>query len=194
MDLLSALELASGEFERRLTGVPDDGWTAPTPCAGWDIRYLVAHVVGGNRFATVILEGLTASEAIERVMATPQLGEDAMVNWRSTEAAQAGAFRSPGALERPVDHPLGPLSGRRFLEFRIFDIALHTWDLARALDADDTLDPDLVDVVLGIVLSDPAGMGFGIAALDRADHDAPAQTRVLHLTGRDPTWPLNSTD
>lgn len=189
MDLLGALDMATGEFESRLARVPDDGWTLPTPCPEWDVRYLVAHVVGGNRFANLILDGLRGSEAIERVMSTPQLGDDAMTAWTSTTTTQALAFHSPGALARQVDHPLGPLTGRRFLELRVFDLALHAWDLARAIDADDTLDPDLVDVVLGIVQADPAGMGFGITALDRADHDAPTQTRLLHLTGRDPTWP-----
>ncbi len=191
VDLLGALDKASDEFERRLARMPDDGWTLPTPCPEWDVNYLVAHVVGGNRFATLILDGLPASEAIERVMSTPQLGDDAMSAWTSTTAAQARAFHSPDALERRVDHPLGPLSGRRFLEFRVFDLALHAWDLARAIDADDALDPDLVDVVLGIVETDPAGMGFGITALDRADHDGPPQTRLLHLTGREHRWPRN---
>lgn len=193
MDLLGALDAATDDFERRLVRVPADGWTQPTPCPEWDVRYLVAHVVGGNRFATFILDGLLASEAIDRVMSTPQLGDDATAAWTTTTAAQARAFLSPGALERQVDHPLGPMSGRRFLELRIFDLALHAWDLACAIGTDDTLDPDLVDVVLGIVQAEPAGMGFGITALDRADDDLPAQIRLLHLTGRDPAWPGNGT-
>ncbi|MFN0089291.1 MAG: hypothetical protein ACKVWR_03330 [Acidimicrobiales bacterium] len=48
-----------------------------------------------------------------------------------------------------------------FLELRVFDIALHAWDLARSIGVDDLLAPDLVDAVLGVVESRPAGMGSG---------------------------------
>ena len=41
------------------------------------MRYLVAHVVGGNRFASMILGGDTAAEAMESVMGSAQLGTDA---------------------------------------------------------------------------------------------------------------------
>ena len=75
-------------------------WTLATPCPEWDVRYLAAHVVGGNRFATSILSGLSAAEAIEQVMSSPQLGDDAMGAWRATSQAQTSAFQRPDALER----------------------------------------------------------------------------------------------
>ena len=59
MDLLDGLDLAVAEFRRRLVEVDAESWTRPTPCDGWDVRYLVAHVVGGNRFAQLVLDGAT---------------------------------------------------------------------------------------------------------------------------------------
>ena len=45
-----------------------DEWVKPTPCDEWDVRYLVAHVVGGNRFASSVLSGASAQAAMGSVM------------------------------------------------------------------------------------------------------------------------------
>ena len=183
MDLLNALEVATDEFGRRLAVVDQDGWTGATPCSDWDVHYLSAHVVGGNRFAVLILCGMTAAEAIEEVMSASQLGGDPLAAWATTSAAQLEAFAA-ASLERRVDHPLGEITARGFLGFRVFDVTLHAWDLARAIGASERLDADLVDTVLGIVENGPAGMGFGITALGETSDTASPQARLLDLTGR----------
>ncbi|MCU1390998.1 MAG: hypothetical protein JWL72_4336 [Ilumatobacteraceae bacterium] len=187
MDIMSALDAATDEFGRRLALVSGDAWTHSTPCPDWDVHFLAAHVIGGNRFACQILGGMPAVEAIEQIMSSPQLGDDPHGAWASTCALQAAAFNAHGALERPIDHPLGQISGRQFLDFRVFDITLHAWDLARAVGANEQLSPDLVDVVLNIVENGPPGMGFGIAALGQVPENASAQAKLLDLTGRTPT-------
>jgi uncharacterized protein (TIGR03086 family) len=56
----------------------------------------------------------------------------------------AAAFAEPGAVDRMVDYPLGPLTGGRALAVRTADTVVHTWDLARATGADEALDAELV--------------------------------------------------
>ena len=184
MDLLTALDAATREFGRRLALVDDGMWTHATPCPGWDVRYLAAHVVGGNRFAAAILGGMAASDAIDDVMSVPQLGDDPVQAWETTALVQAAAFGAEGALERRVDHPLGEITAREFLAFRVFDITLHAWDLARSVGADEQLGAPLVDAVLAVVVGGPPGMGFGIAPLGTTDQDSSPQARLLDLTGR----------
>ena len=184
MELLTALNAATEEFRQRLALVGPSNWVRSTPCPDWNVAYLAAHVVGGNRFAVSILGGLNASDAMDGVMSAPQLGDDALGAWVTTSAAQRAAFRADGALERRVDHPLGYITGRKFLEFRVFDMTIHAWDMARALGADENIGPELVDEVLAIVDSGPPGMGFGITALGIAEADSSPQVRLLDLTGR----------
>lgn len=183
MDAVSALEAAVDEFGRRLAAVAPDQWSSPTPCDEWDVQYLVAHVVGGNRFACAVLAGSSFGDAIAEVMSSPQLGTDPVAAWSSTAAAQAAAFHQPGALDALVDHPVGQITGGDLLGFRTFDITLHAWDLARAIGADATLPGELVAHVLGIVESGPPGMGFGIVPAQSAADPEP-QARLLALTGR----------
>jgi uncharacterized protein (TIGR03086 family) len=187
MELLAALHAATEEFRQRLVQVGPSDWARPTPCPEWDIRYLAAHTVGGNRFAVAVLGGLRAADAVAQVMSAPQLTDDAMSAWHTSSAAQLNAFGTEGVLESRVDHPLGSITGREFLAFRVFDVTLHGWDLARALGVDDQIRPELVEVVLDIVKKGPPGMGFGIAALGTANPDSPPQDQLLDLTGRRPT-------
>ena len=47
---IEARDLATGENERALAllrSLADDDWSKPTDCAGWDVRALSAHVLGG---------------------------------------------------------------------------------------------------------------------------------------------------
>jgi uncharacterized protein (TIGR03086 family) len=179
---LALLDLAVGEFEARLARVSEDQWPAPTPCEGWDVRFLVAHVVGGNRFASLVLDGVEAAAAIEEVMGRQQLGDQPLADFTTTAAAQRLRFAAPGRLDRPVSHPLGGMPARRFAELRSFDLTLHAWDLARAIGADEELDATLVDSVLGMVEAGP--MGFGTTPREVVGPGAPPQQRLLALGGR----------
>jgi hypothetical protein len=71
---------------------------------------------------------------------------------------------------------------------RGLDVAVHTWDLARAIGADETLDPDVVAFALTLQDTFEAGRERGSFAprpLEWPVHFS-AQARLLHLTGRRP--------
>jgi hypothetical protein len=70
---------------------------------------------------------------------------------------------------------------------RVLDVAVHTWDLARAIGADETLDPDVVAFALTLQDTFEAGRERGSFALP-SETPAPcsAQARLLHLLGRRP--------
>lgn len=184
MDILEALDAATNEFGTRLAVVGADDWCRPTPCPEWDVQYLVAHVVGGNRFAGHVLGGMTAAAAIDAVMSFPQLGDDPMESWETSSSAQRAAFSACGVLEQRVNHPLGVMTGSDFLKFRVFDIAIHACDLAQAIDVDDSLAAELIEAVLLIVENGPPGMGFDIIAMGGVNPTASRQQRLLALAGR----------
>jgi uncharacterized protein (TIGR03086 family) len=176
-DDLDALDRAVDGFGERLALV-DDRWTAPTPCDEWDVRWLCAHVLGGNRFAVLVLGGLPADEALAQVMALRHIGERPVDDLRAGAAEMRAAFAAPGARRRPVHHLVGELTGEQFLHLRIYDVLLHTWDLAKALGADERLDDDLVPRVLAHLPEGPIAPPPGLSDQDR----------LLVLTGRDPAW------
>ena len=72
---------------------------------------------------------------------------------------------------------------------RCNDAALHTWDLARAIGADERLSPAVVVACLhgmeAMAASVPPGM-FGEGPTGTLGEDADPQARLLDMSGRRP--------
>ena len=189
MEPLDALGLGRQEFERRLRAVGPGDWDRPTPCTDWAVRDLATHVIFGARMCVALLGGCTRDEAMA-VVANASLPDDPIAAFEEGAAEQAAAFAEPGALERTVAHPAGDFPATVLLNFRVGDYALHAWDLARAIGADETLAEDLVAFVWeGIqpMLPIIATVGvFGEGPSGTVGEDAPLQTRLLDATGRRP--------
>ncbi len=189
MDQLSALGGARSEFERRLRQIEATDWDRPTPCAEWNVRALVAHVLGGLAMVPALLDGCSRDEAAA-IFAGTTVPEDVVAEFNRLADGQAEAFAAPGALDRICAHPRGDFPGGVLLGFRIGDFALHAWDLARAIGADETLNGDLVAFVWeGIqpMLPVIGTLGaFGEGPSGTVADNAPLQTRLLDATGRRP--------
>lgn len=187
MDAFEALRSATAEFERQLRLVGPADWTRPTPCEAWDVRALVNHVVGANRRYTMLLDGASAAE-VDATRQIDHLGDDAVGAFLQTATEMRDAFTRPGALRFVAHHPVGHRSGAELLDMRVLDVAVHAWDLAVAISADETLAADLIESVL-LTLDIDAGRQHGsFAAPDgEVPADSAPQTRLLHLVGRKPT-------
>ncbi len=185
MDSVELHQRAVREFGRRVSAVDEPQWHLPTPCTDWDVTALVEHVVTRNLMVPSLLQGLP-------VVAPPSdaLGGDPAAAWeRSAQAARA-AFTAPGALDAVVHHPLaGEIPGDMLALFRWSDLLIHSWDLARAIGADERLDPELVEVCLernrprAAFMRSTGMFGRPVEVPENADE----QTKLLALFGRSPS-------
>ena len=82
----------------------------------------------------------------------------------------------------------GDISGREYVSQLTCDHLIHGWDLARAIGAEETLDPELVDFAYDFLA--PQVDGWRSAGAFGPTVDLPAgadrQAELLCLTGRDP--------
>ena len=184
LDLLSR---ADDGFARRLALVRPGQWAAPTPCTEWDVRALVNHVVGASRRYAMLLHGSTTDEA-EATRAVDHLGDDPAASYAATAAELEAAFGEPGAMARTARHRAGERTGAQVLGMRVPDIAVHTWDLARAIGAGESLDPDVVAFALTLQDTFDAARQRGAFAPPpgKTPADSSAQACLLHLAGRRP--------
>jgi uncharacterized protein (TIGR03086 family) len=184
---IELLVAANDEFARRLRLVGADDWRRPTPCSEWDVRALVNHVVGANIRYQLLLHG-APTEQVEATRLVDHLGEDALLSFVETAHGVVASFREDGALERIAHHASGDRSGRELLSMRILDAAIHAWDLARAIDADETIDDDVVAFLLAYTAELDLGAQRAFALPDaHVARDAPPQAQLIHRLGRHPT-------
>ena len=166
-DLIERHRRACDGFARVADAVPSEQWDRPTPCADWDARALVEHVIGFHEVLLLRPMGVRAHR--------PRT--DPAARWAATQRALFDA------LTEPVD-VLGALTT---------DVVVHTWDLACAVDLPPDLDPQLcvsaVDALRGNDL--PRDNGMFEPAVPVAE-GADAATRLIAFYGRDPGWRASS--
>lgn len=191
MEAVAALQRANAEFASRLAEVEPGHWESPTPCPDWDVRGLVNHVLLGTRMSVQILGGMPREEVIagldDDLMAADP--DPAAAFDRLADEMVAG-FSGPGGLDGIVAHPAGDFPRSMFVGFRVADGAVHAWDLARAIGADETLDPGLVQFLWDDAqpqreMMRASGL-FGDGPSGSVPDDAPLQTHYLDLMGRRP--------
>ncbi len=170
-----------------MEGVDTGDWIAGTPCADWDVRALVNHVLGELLWIPPLLDGRTIAEVGDRFDGD-MLGDDPLGAWTSAATEALAAASQPGAQDRTLHLSFGDFSGGEYLGQVTSDVIIHTWDLARAVGASDRLSAPAVEFVndfLGPQIDGWRAAGaFGPAADINADADA--QARLLAQTGRSP--------
>jgi uncharacterized protein (TIGR03086 family) len=173
--------------DRVVEGIRPGQWGAPTPCAEWNVRELLNHVVAGNWWAAALASGATIASVGARLDGDV-LGDDAATAYRRSAEAAAAAFEAPGALDAPCAVSYGPVPGSVYAGHRFVDVLVHGWDLAVATGQDATLDPDLAEECWAVVepqleLLRGSGM-FGGPPPPHEGRDA--ASRLLTQLGRAP--------
>jgi uncharacterized protein (TIGR03086 family) len=180
-------------FHRRVHAVRSDQWADLTPCAPWTVRELVHHVVWMQRWTPPLLSGVSVEEAGSRLEGD-LLGDDPAATWDNAELESRKAAAAV-ELDKRIITVYGELSAREYLELVTAEVCVHTWDLARSIGDDDTLDPELVSEVTARYLHDRLyGGGAPAESWPTLFHPPVAgawerdpQSRLIALVGRDPS-------
>ena len=173
-ELLDLYGRASDWTAGKLAGTTD--LEAGTPCEGWRVRDLLAHMLDTQRYFV----GAARGEDVPRPRATPPplSTEDPAPDLAEVRAQLLAAFGQEGVVERT-----GPLLGIAFTEQ-----LLHGWDLARATDQDATMPAGLAEAAYEAIhgrFTDEQRKGVFGPEIPVGD-DATPQERLLAYTGRDP--------
>lgn len=181
-DWLALQVRAHREFATRLAAVTH--WDAHTPASQWSVRDLVSHVIEEQQWVPYLLAGQSIADAKKEL---EPLRDDLRSEWRlySFAASAAWAATDRATIVRLSDDTV---TAEEFLHEQVADVTIHTWDLARAIGAPETLDTDLVEAVWTVFEPQQntlAASGLFASPVSIAD-DAPLQSRLLAVTGRDP--------
>jgi uncharacterized protein (TIGR03086 family) len=188
---LGLLERAIGYLLGGLGVVTPGALSCPTPCAGWDLRTLLAHLddslaalheAAPPETAPPVIAG--PPETAARVVADPvrRLRDRAchvLGGW--TAAAVSGGVAQASIAGLPLT--AGLLTGVGAME-----VAVHGWDVSRACGVDRPIPPSLADELLdlAIVIVDDADRPARFGPAVPVHPAAGPAARLVAFLGRDP--------
>ena len=157
-DRVEQVRLESERLIQYLENLPQEAWGKQSACDGWTVADVAAHLTGGGRFYTsIVLRGFqghtTPPEGFPFPFDAPQevlsaanlkvavsyrndLGEGLLAEFRSTndQMNQTFADISGDGWETPCFHSIDVIPARMVLSLRMFELALHGWDIRSSLD------------------------------------------------------------
>lgn len=172
----------------QLGAVPTDAWSNETPCAGWDVRALVNHVVGEDRWTPPLMEGRTIAD-VGSSLDGDLLGDDPVDAGRTAAIDAIDSVTTRLPLDQVVHLSYGEESPSEYVMQLSADHLIHGWDLAAAVGAPRELDANLVDAVAAWYAErEEMYRGAGIVS-ERPDVTGQDPTAELLIAfGRDPAW------
>lgn len=175
--------------------VRPEHWQAATPCEGWRVADLLAHVLGQYHGFALAASGEPTVVADFRPR--PVRPEELVAAYAAATERVSAAFAAPGVLERefwlPEIRDGGPFPASAAIGFHLVDEVAHAWDLARSIGVPVSFDAEVSKVALAIAVRVPddaesraPGSAFGPG--HRLESAAPVLDRIVALLGRRPDW------
>jgi len=185
---------ASDAFLARIQAVPPESWSNLSPCPGWTAQDVVAHVINEGRRNLAQVRGHDPAPlhgvAVADMGSLPAVAPDAHLAaaWKEVGDGLSLAIDDQACRQTEVPTPMGPTAFGDMVDVLPEDVLIHTWDLARAANGDDRLDPEIIAHVyerlrpLDEVLRTPWAFGPRVQHPDGAD----LRTQFLCFVGRTP--------
>jgi uncharacterized protein (TIGR03086 family) len=193
---IAALDAEAVQATVRLVfGVTPADLAKPTPCEGWSVRDLLAHM-------TVQHDGFAAAAAGDGAdlahWQPREAGADPAEEYATAAGRVLAAFAADGALGRkfalPEISPVLRFPAAQAISFHFVDYVVHGWDLARSLGRDFELAPATLEVALVVARAVPDGQArrrglMPFAPGVPAAAQAPLLDQIVARLGRRPQWP-----
>ncbi|QBX56575.1 TIGR03086 family protein [Nocardioides seonyuensis] len=159
-----------------------DAWDDPSPCEGWTVRDVVAHVIDTQR------DFLDRQEL--PAGGQPDLA-DPVAAWRSHRAHVEEVLASPDIAGLEYDGFFGRTTiGATMADFYGWDLVIHGWDVARGTGQPWTISDAEAESLHAT--ADGWGDALYSEGICRAPvqvpDDASATDRLVARLGRDPYW------
>jgi uncharacterized protein (TIGR03086 family) len=166
-------------FAAKIAAVPEDRWSAPSPCENWTARDIVGHVV--------TTQGMFLGFVGRSLGDIPSVDDDPLGAFTAARTVVQADLEDPARAGTEFEGGMGTMTFETGVDrFLNFDLVVHGWDLARAAGLDDHIDPaDLQRIRIasegfGDAMRGPNAFGPEVEPPEGADE----QQRVLAFLGR----------
>jgi uncharacterized protein (TIGR03086 family) len=181
---------ASVDLVARLT--PAD-LTRPTPCTGWTLHGLLAHMTTQHYGFAAAASGQEGPGPWR----LRRLGPDPARDYRDAAGTVLAAFAAGGVLARdftlPEFTPRQRFPAVQAISFHFIDYVVHAWDVARTLGLPVSFGPRLLAAARGVASEVPGGQARlrpGAAFAPPVTWPGPGGLdEIVAFLGRSPAWP-----
>ncbi|MGA9491469.1 MAG: TIGR03086 family metal-binding protein [Mycobacterium sp.] len=170
----------------------------PTPCAGWNLADLLAHMTVQHRGFAAAANGQGADPAVwQPATVADAIASDPAVTYAAAADAVLEAFAGPDVMNAgfalPELAPEGTFPGSMAIGFHLVDYVVHTWDVARTMGHSVDLPAEVVAAALPLAFAVPDGdfragadafFGPAVQPSERVDD----LDRILAYLGRSAEW------
>lgn len=170
----------------------------PTPCAGWDLNDLMAHMTVQHRGFAAAARGHGDDHAVwDPATVSAEVRDDPAGAYAAAAADVLDAFAADGVSDRPFALPeFGPgaqVPGAQAIGFHFVDYVVHGWDVAASLGVPFDIPADVVQAAAPIAIAVPDGDfrqadGAPFAPAVAAPEQAGDLDRILSHLGRSPRF------
>ncbi|MFI6298572.1 TIGR03086 family metal-binding protein [Nonomuraea sp. NPDC050790] len=161
----------------------------PTPCAGWTLRDLLAHMTAQHHGFAAAARGEEGLDAWR----PRDLGEDPAAAYRAAAEHVLAAFSGAVAAEFPLPELGVVVPAARAIGFHFIDYVVHSWDVARTLGLTVDFEPELLEAALPVAEAVPGGRARTVPGASFAPAiawtDGARLDRIVAMLGRSPVWP-----
>jgi uncharacterized protein (TIGR03086 family) len=139
-DHMRLFAAGAADVDRIIAGIAPEQLDAATPCADWDVRALLNHLIGGNRMFLAMARDEPMPDRGQDF-----IGADPLASFRASVADLTEAFGAPGFAERTITAMwFGEVPGVAIVGMRRNEFLLHGWDLAAATGQARDFDAEVV--------------------------------------------------
>jgi uncharacterized protein (TIGR03086 family) len=180
--LVDALDDAYARCAEVVADIDDTGLALPTPCTHWDVRATLDHLIGATWMFALVNEGQTIGEDARGIC-----DDEPAVALAGAARAVLASWRAPGAFDGARTFPFGTFPADAAAMMNLSEVVVHTWDIATALGAGATIDPNvaaMLDEFYASISLDAYRAHGAFGAEIRVDAGAPAADRLLAQLGR----------
>ena len=184
MDVVAALEQSYDQTAKLVAGLTAAELDAPSPCAGWDVRATLNHLLGATWMFTLVNQGHAVDEDAGDV-----IGDDATLAVTAAAKENLASWRQPGAFEGDRSYVFGRFPAAAAATLNLGEVVVHNWDVSRGTGQASVTNPVVGQMVYdwaaSIPLDDFRHHGaFGPEVAVPAS--APIIDRLVGLLGRQP--------
>lgn len=169
------VQAESDRLTQDLHALPPEAWSRPSACDRWEVRDVVAHLVGGAElYAGTVSRGLqgdiappqgrppagtgntavvAAGSAQGAISKRERLGDQLFATFKATNDQLNHLFAGLEAhdWDTPCYHPTGVKPVRAFVNLRISELAIHGWDIRSTLASSAQLSDESIPVLMELI-------------------------------------------